>query len=869
MRNFDNWNRYLDNDNKPLHGCVMFNVKDGNTVAPIYDSDGTDLDNPILTDEYGRTQHQVFVDVDVIAYFYKYIGNGNFQSLRSQDIDISDDSLWSLQFTAENINDILAHITGDSAMCVGTIDDLRELNVEDVPEVYGNKVITLLGYNEVGDKEPINYVWVANSTENDDNGAIIQGPALTGRWIMVKPTEHCDSRHYGIFPQNTMNFSSDTSRMEQWITYCNAVNLRPYFSAKGDYKYYKYNNLSFTAPEVDIANGVTFIDNGTSNIWSTEFNGNPYFYNHNTKLNSKTVKTSWGAYIYISPKHVIVDNNDLFFNTTLANCEVDIDVSCDKVCNFTNCTVNVNKSFNSISAFSNCIINSKNMITAGCHFVNCKLTEDMFYGSPYIHVDGNCIADFDDFEHKELMWLRIKAQQEQVNYDWKGRLTNQNPWEGVVESDRWLINYKSTNADAVLKEGTAPHTYLLENCAGTLTIEGKANNTYVIKDSEINLKISNSAVTGITISAQNSTINLTQEINVANFSMRSSIVGNTYNIICDNFTSYDGIITSPVLARNAVVKDSQINKPFSLIAHVGEPREVQYLGGLSGQQTITATVSHFISGYFDNNIFNDQFIIDGQYGLMGESTTHSVIPFTIEQCLVESLVFTNNISNYSGDAWYIWANMGAWRDDSLHNYIWKNNTGKFECKTEFEATYMLTNSTDIGPGVFATYPNAHAFGTLKLSEAITDPVVGLIEEWIDLGNKYFCTMDLFSIGTLNVKFDLEFYLTGVPGNETSMFSINNYLAGGNTYGIVHLDDSCICGPFNYIPKGDYDGARSSAFKVADVRNVNCIATTEFAPILVPTGDFAWSKTFQIRNFSTGSRLECPNNTHFIMHIKQV
>ena len=35
MRNFDNWSRYLDNDNKPLHGCVQFMVKDGNTVAPI------------------------------------------------------------------------------------------------------------------------------------------------------------------------------------------------------------------------------------------------------------------------------------------------------------------------------------------------------------------------------------------------------------------------------------------------------------------------------------------------------------------------------------------------------------------------------------------------------------------------------------------------------------------------------------------------------------------------------------------------------------------------------------------------------------------------------------------------------------------
>ena len=54
MRSLDNWNKYTDNDNKPLHGCIMFMVNLGNTVAPIYDKDGTPLNNPQLTDTYGR-----------------------------------------------------------------------------------------------------------------------------------------------------------------------------------------------------------------------------------------------------------------------------------------------------------------------------------------------------------------------------------------------------------------------------------------------------------------------------------------------------------------------------------------------------------------------------------------------------------------------------------------------------------------------------------------------------------------------------------------------------------------------------------------------------------------------------------------------
>jgi hypothetical protein len=97
MRNFDQWCRYLDNQGNPLHGCVQFMVKDGNTIAPIYDSDGTALDNPQITDIYGRTEHQVFIDVDVIAYFYKYIGNGIWSN--QQNIDTSDVTKWELQYT--------------------------------------------------------------------------------------------------------------------------------------------------------------------------------------------------------------------------------------------------------------------------------------------------------------------------------------------------------------------------------------------------------------------------------------------------------------------------------------------------------------------------------------------------------------------------------------------------------------------------------------------------------------------------------------------------------------------------------------------------------------------------------------------------
>lgn len=720
MRNYDNWNRYLDNDNKPLHGCIQFMVKDGNTVAPIYDVDGTALDNPQITDIYGRTEHQVFIDVDVIAYFYKYVGQGKW--IDQQDIDTSDISKWSLQYTTENINDILAHITGDSAMCVATISALRNLDINTVPEVCGIKVITLLGYDEPGDKEPVNYIWYPSLTDNDDNGAVIQGPNLTGRWVMVKPTEHCDSRHYGIFPRNTTNFTSDTSRIEQWIAYCNSVNLRPYFSAKGDYKYYKYNNLSFTIPVVDIAKDVTFLDNGSSNIWSTEFNGDPYFLNHNTKLNSKEIKTSWGAYIYISPKHVVVDDNDLFFNTTLSNCEVDIDVACSQVCNFTNCTVNINKSFNSISAFSNCIINSKNMITAGCHFVNCKLTEDMFYGTPYIHVDGNCIADFDDFEHKELMWLRIKAQQQQINYDWKGRLTNQNPWEGVVDTDRWLINYKSTNADAVLKESDNAHTYLLENCAGTITLQGKAANTYRFKNCEMTVKFADGYNENCILITQDSTINISQDrIKLANLNVQNTSLIGTGSFDALYAAIYNSVQNVNIYSGYCDMKDSNIG-PNVVIQVYGIDQTDTIVVDTDPSATgahVTYNVNRIISGNFVNNFVNGTI----ELGTIDSQDPHSTIVDLVRGMTIKDNVglgVTPIVVHRSFSSQY----------DNYNIYTYQGNTGTMAMKTN-GIDLVLIEDSDVA-GMRQMYNQS---GLYVYSPGTTGPCFEL---------------SLFTIGTKNV-----------------------------------------------------------------------------------------------------------------------
>ena len=684
MRNFDNWIRYQDNDRNPLHGCIQFNVKDGNTVAPIYDSDGTALANPQVTDTYGRTKHQVFVDTDVVAYFYKYIGQGVWSN--ETDIDTSDVSKWALQYTSESILNVLSNIQSDMAVAIANVAALRAVDVEDIPAVNEQKVITLMGYFAQGDKEPINYIWNPESTEQDNGGSVIKSDNLiTGRWIMVQPTEHVDSRHFGAFPSNSSNMDDQTYQIGQLITYCYNHGLRPFFNGSNDYAWFKYSNLNAVSKVIDVSTGTKFMDLGNNTIQG-EWNGNPLFNSSNTNLVAKEVKTSWGARLFIGPEHVIIDSDALLLQTTYSNCIVDVNVTTGKTISFTNCTVNVNKSLTGVCAFSNCIINSKNMLMAGSHFVNCKLTEDMFYGSPIIHVDGNCIADFNDFEHKQLMWLRIKDQQNQINYDWEGVLTEQNPWEGVVDSDRWLLNYKSVNPNAVLKESTAAHVYYIENCAGNITLEGKAANTYVFKNCEMTVKFADGFNAGSSVRLQNSTINIGQSrINLENLNCQdSSIIGNgSFDVV--HAYLYNSVISAPVYCGYCDVKDCNIANTIQVYG-IDQDNEIT----VDSDPAATGThaiyhVHRIISGNFVNNFVSGQIEI---------GTVDYNDPHITTADLVRGMNITDNVGlspnpivvNRSFSSVY----------DNYNIYTYKGNTGTMEMKTNGIDLVLIEDSNVAG-----------------------------------------------------------------------------------------------------------------------------------------------------------------------------
>lgn len=845
MRNFDNWIRYQDNDRNPLHGCIQFNVKDGNTVAPIYDSDGTALANPQVTDTYGRTKHQVFIDTDVVAYFYKYIGEGTWSN--EHDIDTSDVSKWALQYTSENMLDVLANITLDTVVSIGTVAELRTVDIDGIPLVDGKKTVTLLGYFASGDKEPINYIWNPESTEQDNGGSVIASDShITGRWIMVQPTEHCDSRHFGVFPQDSYNTADQSYGIIKLFEYCNVKSLRPFFNGSPDYRWFKYTNIDVVVDAIDISEGTYFYDTGNNTVQG-EWNGNPKFHNGNTNVVAKKVKTSWNAKTYTGYKDVLIDAETPQKNWQDAH--IDVQVTPLFGCNFIHCTFEDNRNIGSDNAnnihntFNNCKLNERMFILTGDYVVN--LTNQC----------TNCQVDPDDFVNCMWLYKQIRCTSDSNPFfNYRDYANVGKPYENYVGnkivSDTIAVNnLKNYLGNKVVIDKLDNQTAIVfENTTGWYEIpEGL---TVQIKDSTVRLDLA----TSIDIVIDNSNVELVNMPETSTASGDDLAISMTLRdstltgvaAVYNNFTSLNSVISAEVISKNTVIKDSQINAPLSLITHNGPGTTVTYTGGYNDATTYTKEITKFISGFIDNNIFNAQLIIDGQWGnqIIPEHSEH---PYNTEEALVRGLVITNNVSTIQ-EAWKIWPLQGAWARDNLHQYVFKNNLGGFECSTTVEATVSTTH--DSIPAMLKEDTSHHVIGALSYSPTYVEQVMHSTV-YIDDGTSYFSIIKLFTIGTRDVSVDIEISLNGN--------GVNTPIAGGSvSTGFAHLTDACT------VP---YYSTSSSKFILASIRNVNQMVDTSFDPIFNPVNEFNWTPYFQIRNFVIGWG-DLPDNSIVNITFKQ-
>lgn len=683
IRSWDNWNKYTDNDNKPLHGCIMFMINLGNTVAPIYDKDGTALNNPQLTDIYGRTQHQVFIEEDVIAYYYKYIGNGLWYT--EQDIDPSDTTKWELLYTSKSELFVNIEVDSSSTYAVNNITDLRNINVDDVPSINDNKVITLLGYNEAGDKEPINYIWDSESVEPDDGGAVIATSLIKGRWIMVTPTEHLDVRHYGVFPDNTHNMTNQTLAIQYALTYANSRGLRLFFDVKHDvqdYVYYKLSNITLNPiQQIDVAKGVIFLDTQViiNSNQVNAFNTDPYFYNGDTTLYSNYAKSSWNIKALFKSDnsvkgHYIIDDSTLSTNVIqLQSYIVDVE---DDITSYTfNDCIIEGTGIITNSTFTKCVFNNFNTISDNCSFASCKLSEIIFKDSPVISTVSNCIADITNFTTKIQLWYNIQLAMGIANLDFNNVPVPTSFAIIPLDKDRTYSNFMGsadTDSPNVFAENANVHNFRFVNCQGNIKLSGNADNTYIFDSCSLNVTFTNTSnsftiivrnsditfnddLLNTTISAVSSTLTLNS--NYTTVSVQDTILKSTSNLNVDKFSGYNSIIDQIITTPQSTFKDCQINKALYAI----EYRD-------SG--------NYYIDCFFDNCVFNNQLNISS-------SNADTIVRGT----------WTNNIGNVANPIVIDRTNLAS--TDASHTYVYSNNSGTFVPSSEVTVIDSIDIITDL------------------------------------------------------------------------------------------------------------------------------------------------------------------------------
>ena len=785
-RSFDNWNKYTDNDNKPLHGCIMFMVNLGNTVAPIYDKDGTPLNNPQLTDVYGRTQHQVFIEEDVIAYYYKYIGNGLWYT--EQNIDPSDNSKWQLQYTSKSELFINIENESNSTYAVNNIEDLRNINVANVPSVNGYKIITLMGYNVSGDKEPINYIWNSESTEPDDGGAIIATDLIKGRWIMVTPTEHLDVRHYGVFPSNSQNMLDQTLAIQYALIYANNHGLRLFFDTltnTQNYHYYKLTNITLNPiNQIDLAKGVIFIDVDVTihSQQSNAFNNDPYFLNGDTTLYSNYAKASWNIKALNKANTnecgtYIIDSNSSSTNVKAFqdwNVVVNSNIT---GYTFNSCNISGIGLIDTTS-FTSCNLDIISTLGANCTFNNCKLTERMFNGSPTPQVvNSSCTVDIDDFTNKIEYWMYLITLQNKANIDFRNHAIPENLTIRAVNADRTYSNFLGNGTNIFDEPGVA-HTYTFNNCTGNIVLKANwDNNTYIFNNCNCNVSVNESFVSRVMmIQSNNSSINFNQDLtnatiitkssnisvqnNYKEINLRDSTITSNGTVNVGVFTSYNSIILAILNGvYNSFIKDSQINKDITTTDNNGK-----------------------VICYYDNNIFNSKLTIEA-------STSNSIVQGT----------WTNNTSSLSSPITIDRTNIDL--DDTHHSYIYKNNTGTMEFNNKVTCNVFNSVSDSVPSAVVPMTDGKGAY----ISTLATYP------------DAYACRIKLFTIGTTNVEVNvrtvvntmanglgvtggLNVFLTDTVEGSTNYHSIKKYDAFPFSCNVQNMP---VCaGHFNFQLAGD-------------------------------------------------------------------
>lgn len=625
MRMFDIKNSWLDDEGKPLIGRVKFCKLHTTVLENVYDNQGYVCNNPMYTNTIGQLDSQVFLkdNTDYTVRFEKYIGNGDMSEEQDNWLYIySCDDLWDTYGI---------EIDATSFQLVNNITDLRNLDPSTVATRDNHKVIILGGYNVIGDKPQVMYIWNSNNTSSDNGGDIIKVNSISnGRWELVNNfgSDGLDVRHFGVFGADSKSEATDLMSIQinvanQYAAY-NSIPL--YFPAIDGLTWYKMNGLnlynSIFAEETRV-----FGNTNQPNI-ITMNNENGYLdcysdadYHSVFRIRGAVVRTSWGENtdncIYEPAYKLIVDSvintNHKDWSNIIVECISEI----------------------TYAQFDSCEIRSVEKLGDYISFTNCRLEERMFIDATdfdTVTVQENDIIDLADWP-TTWKWLKLRSQLGQGTLDMQGRTLDTNcnnivNWVGAITYKNVIFNGFEITQSIIG----------LENCGGSVQF-----------NSNIQTLICDNSAVAITI------VQLTARPNVI-IKNNSEITFSNGEFYASEFAAHDSVITGSVNASVHVVGSNSIFYNAITVHGILNLQRCT-VGGAIMQ---TANDANFNVTLLNNTL-------TASYYMFGAPLTQSIVTGKIEY---------NNSNATVGQAIIIdRSNFDP--DESHHHYSYKYNTGAF------------------------------------------------------------------------------------------------------------------------------------------------------------------------------------------------
>lgn len=436
MRQLTAYASYLDNLGNPLVGRARFFNMDG-TPAVVFSLDNATQDfvqigSTVYTNSSGQLVPQVFLDDhDYLVVFDKYIGSGTM----AED---DDDESWAEQGSAvDKYNTVRIELDGDTVRAVNTIADLRDTEPV-IADGETTEVVVLLGYNMLGDKEPIYYKWSAGNTDQDNGGSTIKVDNIaSGRWVFVECPQRLDVKHFGAFPlQDSVENQTQRYAIQNACQYAHAQNKGIYFTGNDTAVYYDISGLQLYDVSSDQAARLFGVDSTAAQIIGIESLHCGGSTHGTIELISFTVRSSWEAdygYCILSPtERLVIDSTLRAGNRSWDGIKVDFETD-----------------GGDYIVLDDCIITSNNAITSGITIKNCELRTSWF-------AEGYLWSNLVSIGNRILLqnckdadtYIKLKNRQSEADY---GDLGEQ------------------TITDAILLDNC-----IVENCSGSATTMGSA-----------------------------------------------------------------------------------------------------------------------------------------------------------------------------------------------------------------------------------------------------------------------------------------------------------------------------------------------------------------------------------------------------------